>query len=249
MSSIILASDRIANPGQLKPDEDGYYKVILGTFNVYNANGVYYPMTDAVREALKENSTFYRQITNGALKGEVEHPEWDPTKSKAENFKRQLYIDPNNVSHAIRKVEIVEDGTGPNGEPILIVYGWVKPFGPKKDILKESLEDPYINTAFSVRSIAKLVKGPNGIMIKQIVTLTTWDFVNEPGMEVAKKSNWITTGNESRELDEDDIREILSQASIIIDETGNESEKINLENALDVLKQCTSVECIYETWL
>lgn len=175
--------------GILKPNADGYYTLVLGALNVYNSGGAYYPLATA-KEIFKDASSFMRRIASGALRGEYGHPRKTPEMSNRDFMCRVLDIYEPNVSHHIRKVWVdytsVKDSSG---KPVIAIIGEIKPSGPMGPALKASLENPSENVCFSVRSITN-DENVMGVIHKNFKTIVTWDYVNEPGLAVAKK--WMS---------------------------------------------------------
>lgn len=173
--------------GVLKCDADGYYTVVLGALNIFNSAGAFYPFESA-KQVFKESSSLMRRIANGACRGEYGHPRPNGMNTR-EFMSRVMDIYEPNVCCHFRKVWI--DYTGvkdENGRPVIAVMGEVKPVGPMGPALKASLDNPSENVCFSVRSITNDFP-VSGVLHKNIRSIVTWDYVNEPGISVAKKWN------------------------------------------------------------
>jgi len=173
--------------GVLKPSEDGYYTLVLGALNIFNSANAYYPATDSAKQLFKESSSLMRRIANGALRGEYGHPRMTPGMTTRDFLTRVMDIYEPNVCCHIRKVWIdytsVKDA---QGKPVIAIIGEVKPSGPMGAALKASLDNPSENVCFSIRSITNdEMRG--GVVHKHLKTIVTWDYVNEPGLAVAKK--------------------------------------------------------------
>lgn len=175
--------------GILKPDADGYYQMVLGALNIFNSGGAYYPY-DAAKGLFMESSSLMRRIANGALRGEYGHPRMQPGQSVRDFMGRVLDIYEPNVCCHIRKVTIDCSGAvkDAQGRPVVAILGEVKPSGPMGPSLKESLDNPSENVCFSIRSITNDYQ-VGGVLQKHLKTVVTWDYVNEPGIPVAKKWN------------------------------------------------------------
>lgn len=171
--------------GVLKPDADGYYTVVLGALNVFNSAGAYYPF-EAAKQLFQESSSLMRRIASGSCRGEYGHPR--PTGMTPREFMgRVMDIYEPNVCCHFRKVWIDYNGVrDERGNPVIAVMGEVKPVGPMGAALKAALDNPSENVCFSVRSITNDYP-VGGIMHKNIRSIITWDYVNEPGISVAKK--------------------------------------------------------------
>lgn len=181
--------------GDLKPNEDGYYTVVLGALDFMNSRGQFYPNGESAKELFKSSSSFMRRISNGALRGEYGHPRLQPGQQMRDFLARCNDIVEDQVSHHIRKVWVDYDSVkGPNGRPCIAILGEIKPCGPKGEALRESLGNPSENVCFSIRSFTRDVP-TNGIIHKHLMNIVTWDYVNEPGISVATK--WNTPALES----------------------------------------------------
>lgn len=180
--------------GNLKPDADGYYELVLGALDFFNSAGAFYDMESA-KDRFKASSSLMRRIANGALRGEYGHPKKLPGQTERDFMKRICEIHEDKVSHHIREVRI--DYTSiknEKGQPIIAIIGKVKPCGPYGQSLKESLENGKENVCFSIRSITDdVIEG--GKWFKHLKIIITWDYVNEPGISVATK--WKAPGLES----------------------------------------------------
>ena len=173
--------------GVLKPSADGYYPLVLGALNIFNSGGAYYPY-DSAKQLFLESSSLMRRIANGALRGEYGHPRPLPGQSMRDFLMRVMDIFEPNVCCHIRKVWIDYTGSvkDDRGRPVVAILGEVKPSGPMGQALKESLDNPSENVCFSIRSITN-DQMVGGVLHKNLKTIVTWDYVNEPGLHVAKK--------------------------------------------------------------
>ena len=182
--------------GIIKPNEDGYYEVVLGALNFYNSAGAYYTY-EGSKHLFESSSTLMRRVESGALRGEYGHPKKQPGMGYRDFVQRIIEIHEENVSHHIRSIRIDHDSIkDKNGQSVIAIIGEVKPCGPKGDALRESLENPNECVSFSIRSITNDVP-VRGVLTKTLKTVVTWDYVNEPGIEVAKK--WNAPSLESNE--------------------------------------------------
>lgn len=180
----------------VKVDENGYYFVTLGAFNVFNGAGDFY-LDEGAKDLIENKSHLLaRRLANGYLKGEAGHPQWAPGMTKAQFYARNLKIDLANSSHHIKDITLRETGekSGVNGTgKVVVVEAWVKP--TDNDLgrqLKADLDDPEINVAFSIRSFTKDQK-ISGINFKKLLNIITWDWVLEPGIKRANKWDTVAT--------------------------------------------------------
>lgn len=185
---------------EVKQDSSGYYYVTLGALNCYNSAGAYY-VADGVKDLIENQSNlFARRLANGYLNGEMGHPDFLPGMSHNDFLLRNLKIEQSNISHHIKAVELIptdEESGLPGGGKIIKVMGWVKPSGEKGSFLKEALDNPDCNVAFSVRSLTNDTP-VKGVIMKKIIQIVTWDWVVEPGIKCANK--WSTLAMESFDI-------------------------------------------------
>lgn len=176
--------------GKLKCDPDGYYDVILGGFNTYNSAGAFYTWASA-KGHFDKSSNFQRRIQSSALYGEYGHPSMQPGMSKHDWLVRVMTINPDSKSHHIREL-IVDDTVfkNKNGQPMVTIFGRIKPAGPRAQALGDSLDNEHENTAFSIRSITDDYFDPySKTTIKNMREIITYDYVDEPGIAQATKYN------------------------------------------------------------
>ena len=175
--------------GILKPLDDGYYRLVVGAFNVFNSAGQYYVLTEQTRALFDQSSTLQRRIADGALRSEYGHPRMLPGMKPSDFLNRILDIYEPNVCAHIRKVELdfntIRDE---NGQLVAATIAEVKPTGPMGHSLAESLANPSENVCFSIRSLVKEQR-IGGAVQKYVQAIVTWDYVNEPGISVARKWN------------------------------------------------------------
>lgn len=181
--------------GILKPDADGRYDMILGALEYPNSVGDIYTLSSA-QKFFEEGSSLRRRINNGQLRGEMGHPKKLPGMSEQDYLQRILTIEETNVCCHFSEVWIdfnsVKDKE--TGRPIVTFRAKVKPSGPKGQYLKEMLDDPKQNVAFSVRSLT-MNKQVGFRQHKDFTQIVTWDYVNEPGLAPANKYGVPTLEN------------------------------------------------------
>lgn len=173
--------------GIIKPDEHGYYKLVVGALNFTNSAGIYYDY-EGSRNVFESSSSFMRRIKDGCLYAEEDHPQWAGNMSLDDYVARIKRIEPKNICAHIREVEVVKENVGDNGKPVWIIYAWVKPDRERGQYLKDALDNPKQNVCFSLRALVddKLI---GGTRIRAITDLITFDWVVEPGISLAKKYN------------------------------------------------------------
>lgn len=196
MSTVSFSSTYLAaknKKGNLKPDSNGYYEVVVGGLNVYNSAGQFYTYNESAE--LFNNSSFKRRIENGSLYSEVGHPVREPGMTDDQFLDRFLTIRETNISGHFNKVWLDHDSIkSPEGRPVVAIMAKVKPAGPFGPALKESLDNPDANTAFSVRGFTKDVNNA-GRRDRILKTIITFDWVTEPGISIATK--WSSPALES----------------------------------------------------
>lgn len=196
--SKIASYSCVAIPGvnqvdKMRPDEDGYYRCILGGFNLENSSGIHYPLTDSVKQLFETGGIVRRRLDKGVCRGEYAHPDIN-NMQMPDIIRRLAKIDENQVSHHIRTVDLVPTKNEYNRDVVLAV-GSVRPCGPKGPYLKDSLDNPHENVAFSIRSFTKPIM-MNGKMARVVTDAVTWDYVNEGGILPANQFNTVNMGLE-----------------------------------------------------
>ena len=167
--------------GISRPDQDGYHTMPIAVLGVDSRNGTYYEISNFVDQMTSKDSRFNILLTDGNLYGEYGHPNLIGLSPEAQ-LQRLLHIDEKQVSHHFKSVAtgaVLENG----GK---LINGVVKPFGPYGNSLKDNLENPFMNTAFSLRSIAGARQDGN-ISRRSVKKLVTFDAVTAGGYEAAAK--------------------------------------------------------------
>jgi hypothetical protein len=200
MSKIITFGSTVlegtGKKGILKPMEPGgqYYLLNSGGFNIENRSGIKYRFNDYLRECMREDSDLNRRVREGQLQCELGHPPqyyWEridgrivqtPITDVFQWIHRLRTIIEANVCGSVRKIHWVMKGG--ETDPVYNMIE-VRPFGVHGHILKDSLEDPDINTAFSIRTVTKPQK--MGDRSREVDYFTGYDLVIEQGMLEACK--------------------------------------------------------------
>lgn len=189
MTAIVYQStvlNGINKVGNLKKDANGYYEIVLGALNAFNAHGWYYSYEHA--KSLFENSAeLMRRCDTARLHGENGHPRFQPGMTQLQWFNRvnDLY-EPNLCVH-FKKIWLDFDNhKDAQGRPIILIMGLAKASGQASAWLDKQFENPDEDVCFSIRSFTEdqIIGGRKTKMLKKIVT---WDKVNEPGIETACK--------------------------------------------------------------
>lgn len=175
--------------GDLKPDEDGYYTMVVGALNAFNSNGAQYPLGPA-KALFDSSSSLIRRVNGGNCKAETGHPKPLPGQSVAQFMQRVMTIEETNVCAHFKEIWLEHEGVmDANGRPIVAIMAKVKPSGPMGPSLKESLDNKHENVCFSIRSITNDVMSPGGFLQKNLKNIIGFDLVTEPGLSACTKYN------------------------------------------------------------
>ena len=240
-----------------KPNKDGYYPVALGAFNAYISNGEYFKISDSVMKLFSESSYLLKKLKNGQLKAEADHPEYQAGWTKEQWIARLFDIREQKTCGIFGKIEVdttprrvkSQEGT------LYLTTGLIKPQGEYGNALKSDLDNPDSNTSFSVRALSKVVgKTPDGNNIKEMISISTYDWVNRGASAVASK----------RTLTESVTPDLLTEQIIFTDESlvhmlqniellsenGIELHHIHdeIEEVSRAVKKCSGYECLINNW-
>lgn len=174
--------------GNLKVDKDGYAWMVIGAMNMFNSANMYYDY-EASKELFQESSQLMRRIKNRALRGELGHPRRQPGQSDLEYRMRLLDILETNVVCFFRQIKLdFTNYKDDNGNPIVAILGEVCPDGPHAHVFERAINNVDSNICFSIRSFTHdWIEG--GIIKRKLLKISTFDYVNEPGMSVAMRKN------------------------------------------------------------
>jgi hypothetical protein len=162
-------------------DADGYTEQPVAVLGIATRNSTYYNVGPFVGQLTSSDSYINRMLSEGTLYGEYAHPDV-ASLPKDQVIPRLLKVDENNISHHFRGINT---GTKLNDGGILLMAK-MRPFGPKGQYLKESLDSSHINTSFSLRSIAKEQR-VGAIIKRDVLRLVTFDMVAAGGYMQASK--------------------------------------------------------------
>lgn len=171
--------------GKLRQLDNGYYRMVVGALNMFNSAGQFYTYEQS-KAVFSESSAFMRRVRRGALRGEYGHPR-QGNMSDEMFARRVLDIDEKSVCCHHRNIELVFDEmTDDRGNPVIAIYSEVAPDGPYGPALAKQLENPSENVCFSIRAFTKDYK-VMGVKNRDLRSVVTFDYVNEPGMSIAEK--------------------------------------------------------------
>ncbi|ANZ49070.1 head maturation protease [Erwinia phage vB_EamM_EarlPhillipIV] len=183
----------VNNPQQLQRDGD-YYRVLLGALNVFNSENIFYTYNES-KHVFERSSVFMRKIAAGNLFGECDHPEWAQGMTEAEFMERNEWIEITNTAFHIRDVDVITTDEMCNGQPVVEIWGWIKP--EDNDLgrrLRAGLDNPHQNVCFSLRAIVRQgVIG--GVRTRRIDKLVTFDWVIEDGLRICNKYSSMVRGS------------------------------------------------------
>lgn len=186
--------------GKLQKNDKGHYKLLMGMYNAPNCMGDIYLLTQRVQNLFKA-STAASWCESGRLFGEAEHPGLAefliPGRSTADAvamlLDRSATVPCFKQNHQIYKFWYEDMPDKIDGKTIIGVYGEIMPL---TDRFKTSLENPYTNTAMSVRSFIGN-RSPTGIgnYLLEQSDIITWDETSVPGLP--KVGKYTSAGFES----------------------------------------------------
>lgn len=219
--SIRLASTLLAGTGKegkLAQDEHGYVWVSLGALNAFNRTNDYYT-AEGVLELFHTSTELSRRIREGALWSEYGHPKFMPGMSEAEYFRRAISIYEDNICAHIAEIDIDLEFGRKNPDKgnsnMILISGRAAPKGAKGFVFQEAIDNPEQNCAFSVRCLNKKpYMNARGYREKMITKIITWDFVNDPGIQVANKHTSLSlesSANTELLIDVDMAKGVLDQ--------------------------------------
>lgn len=212
--------------GNLKQLDNGYYRMVVGALNMFNSAGQFYTYEQA-KAVFEESGALIRRVRRGVLRGEYGHPR-QGSMTDAQFARRVLDVDEKSVCCHHRNIELVFDEiTDDRGSPVVAIYSEVAPDGPYGSYLAEALQNPSKNVCFSIRAFTHDYK-VMGVKNRDIRSVVTFDYVNEPGMSVAEKFK-----NPALEAHEDKVfsRAILEAALNVSAEAGIAQESTKLTAA------------------
>lgn len=198
--------------GELKKDEDGYYKVLAGALGYCNNAGDFYAEAPGIECILGESSSFQRKLRKGVLYGEAGHPRRDPSWSRDQWFARLLDIVEQNQSHHIRAVSLAKGMRDEKGIPFTGIMLDIRPTKNQHgEALEDNLNNRHANTYFSIRSFTNDVPA-QGRWVKNMQMCITFDWVLEGGILPACKYS-----NPSLEQfnEEQETRTVFSSEDIV----------------------------------
>lgn len=189
MQKVLFSCSTLAGTGKkgkLAKDANGYYTMPIGGLNVFNSIGDFYTYEDA-KQLFASSSVFMRRVKSGALKGEYGHPKPAAGQSYEAFAERVLTIEEKNICTHFSEIwldfENVKDN---NGKPVIAIMAKLAPSGPMGAAIERSLENPNEDVCYSIRSFTRDTY-VGGVKHRALAEIVTWDYVNEPGINFARK--------------------------------------------------------------
>ena len=234
--------------GIIKPDEGGFYNDLpMMVLGAVTENDSYYDVESMVDHLTNPKYSFRKKLYNQQLYGEWGHPDFLQYAEK-DRLPRLLQVNEKYHSHLFREIKTanrLESGG-------ILVVADLKPTGPYGQYLKESLDDPYMNTGFSLRSwINNTMK--NGVKYRTVNSLVTVDTVGAGGYPDASKKNAL--GLESMAVDgldqyHDVTIDVLRDGNLMCEEIALESlsgTELNEIFGVTTIKRLTQRKTLIKT--
>jgi hypothetical protein len=206
--------------GIIKPDENGVYKgLAMMNLGEKTQQGTYYDPASVVEQITDPTTKFNIVLRQHKLYGEWGHPKFYGL-TKDEALTRLRTVDEDRHSHLF--LGVASDAPDSNG--YVMIRGDIKPMGPNAHYVRETLDDPVANTAFSLRGFVDNRIMPDGTIYRTMRQLTTWDCVGASGYFGTDKAHSIgleSYGDQDSYLEYD--LDIMSDGVIRIDQVALES--------------------------
>jgi hypothetical protein len=188
--------------GELKQDGNGYYRCIVGAFDVKSRNGQFYPLTATVKSIFEDSSAFMRNVHEGNCRGELDHPVIFGL-GIMEIMDRLARMDSTRICVHYKHFEL-EVGKDEYGKPIILVYAWLRPEPPYGNVIQHRLDNRDEDCNFSVRSYT-MESVQRGVKTKEITAIVTYDAVNNSGVEGTSK--WGTEVKNGSSVGLEDVKD------------------------------------------
>lgn len=210
--AIDIVTMRVKNGKTIKPltpDKDGVFRGVPAFVLGKASRNAEYDYDALYKSIVAPTSTFQLRIKEGNCEGEFGHPFL--SGSNEDQIRRLFFIDRTRTSHTLLGVHSKELEGG-------ITLGTIdiKPSGPHRSSLEESLMDPNINTAFSMRTFCHPAKKlPDGRLFKTPREFITIDSEGTPGWEEASK-RWADTSVDGMECINRVYNEVSNESIISV---------------------------------
>jgi hypothetical protein len=205
--------------GRIKPDENGIYKglpmMVLGQ---PTQQRTYYDPASIMDQITNPNSRFNMIYRQNKAYGEYGHPTFYGM-ADSDKLQRLTAIDEKNISHLFTSLYTDQ----PAADQSVILRADVKPTGPMGGVFKDGLDDPVINTAFSLRAYVDTKMNSDGLRYRTVRALTTFDTVGPSGYATTDKANAIGLESFSSDNFSDFEVHVMSNGNLVIDQVALET--------------------------
>lgn len=168
--------------GRARANRDGYYENLpVAVLGITTRNRTYYDIPSFKKQFTDPTSMLNQRLAGGQLYGEWGHPNIIGMREDLA-IARLSDIQESNWSHHFSSIGTSNELS--NGG--MLVTANVCPTGPAGKSLKENLEAPLMNTAFSLRGITD-AETRNGVSYRTMRRLITFDAVGAGGYFEASK--------------------------------------------------------------
>lgn len=205
--------------GIIKPDENGVYRgmpmMVLGEVTQQKT---YYDPASIVDQITNPETHFNMVLRQQKKGGEYGHPQFYGM-SNEDQLQRLHTVEESNTSHLFTSLYTDTPVSGGN----MVVRADIKPSGPMGPVLKESLDDPMENTAFSLRAYVSTQMRPNGIKERFVRKLITFDTVRASGYATTDKAHAIGLESFAGDNYQEHEIHVMDNGTIVIDQIALES--------------------------
>lgn len=206
--------------GVIKPDERGVYRglpmMMLGEITQQKT---YYDPESVIKQITSPDTTFNKIFTNQKLMGEYGHPTFYDLNSDTDKLQRLCTVDESKASHLFTSLYTDQ----PASDGSIVVRADIKPTGPYGAVLKDSLDDPIVNTSFSLRAFVDTNVRPDGVKYRTVKSLTTFDAVGASGFKNSDKGHALALESFSGDTYHDYEINVMKDGTLVIDQIALES--------------------------
>lgn len=235
-----VKNDKKVNP--IKPDKDGVYRNLPAFVIGKGSRSTDYDNDSLYRSVADANSVFKLRIKEGNCEGEWGHPFL--TGTAEEQIRRLFHIERTRLCQYIMGLRTTPLENGDILGCVDLIPSGPGSYGPT---LAHSLENPLVNTAFSMRTFCHPPKQQsNGRFLKTVKDFITIDAEGTPGWEEASKRYrdgiTVSSGMESINLHSsycsaEDVMTVIKEQKVLGMESRNQqlfdilkSDSVIIEN-------------------
>lgn len=231
--------------GVIKPDEQGVYRGLpMMVFGEVTQQKTYYDPASIMDQITNPETSFNKVLKQGKKYGELGHPTFIGL-NQDEALTRLVTVDEKNHSHLF--VGLYTDA--PSATGTVVLRGDVKPAGPYGSVFKESLDDPVVNTAFSLRAYVSTDMRPDGVKFRTVRQLCTFDTVGASGYASTDKAHAIGLESFAGDSYSEYEINILQDGNLMIDQIALETytntdlnEILGVSSVSQIIQSRTFVE-------